>query len=685
MQSKPLLIVLILVVLAGFISGCGTENQIQATATVTASPTHTLTPTPTSTPTPIPPPEGEWSQYWNSNQIQDLEFDNQGYLWGRGSGTLIRWDVQDGTYQEYGVPEGMPANTANKIFPGPEGEIWVVYANDGLWQFADSDWNIYREIGEIEGYRVDATAVGPDGKLWICTEESLSSFDGSEWFTLDVEGGMNPGFCKFLTIDQQGSPLMQGVYGVSVYQEPDWILLDIEGLDFSYKKPLGAHTAPNGNLIFVYGDDGELYYEDGAWYRDRIDPKDFALSSTGKYWMIQDGGFINPDHLITRELGNYFKFDLQGGGEPQYVYGYHWDHPFHERMPSESLGKIYPGLNNDLWITCKQGLLHQVGNSITLIPIESISSYYSISDLAINKWGQVFVALPDGIYQVKGEQLIPFHTEVTLRSNSFNLITDGAGILWLDTSKGLQSFDGETWLDYDYLPGEMAAAPNGDLWIADSKGVSHWNGEIWEDYSRKEVEGLLDGTIGGLFIGQDGLVWVGVQKEGVSFYDGDSWTAIPVEVEDDLYRVYGIGADSSGTIYLVSRTKEDSQPVLQVIQGDNWDSQPLEESLVGFSQHPDGSLWMALENGFYTLEDGNLTSLSIPLPEEGIIIRDFEIAPDGSLWVGTYQGAYRYDGYAWERYTEADGLRSNSVGDLAIGPDNTIWFAGSGLTRFGAP
>jgi len=690
-RTRYLFFVIIGLLLAVVYSGCSSISQLGGTATPTATgtntPTPTATPTPTPSPTPtiIPPPQGEWSQYWNSNQIKDLVFDSQGYLWGRGSGTLIRWDIRDGSYQEYGLSEGMPSNTANKIFLGPQGEIWVVYSEDGLWQRAELDWITHREVGEIEGYRVDATAIGPDGTLWICTEESLSSFDGSEWFSLDVEGGLESGFCEYLTVDLQGRPLMQGVHGISVYQDQEWILIELEGLDFSYSKPLGAHTAPDGDLCFIYGDDGELYYEDGGWYRDRIDPKDFAISTGGSYWMIQDGGFINPDHLIRRELGNFYQFDLEGGGDPQFVYGIHWNHPFHDRMPSESLGKIYPGINNDMWITSKEGLLHQVGNSISLISIESISYYSSIYDLAINRFGQVFIALPDGISQVKGDKLIPFHTEVDLLSNSMSLIVDRSGTLWLDTARGFQSFDGETWVEHDQNPIAMAAAPNGDLWIATSDGVSHWDGSDWTEYAKDAVEGLLDGSISSLYVGEDGVVWVGVYKKGISSFDGTTWKTIPVEVDGELYSVYGIAADNAGTAYLVFRTKEDPQIRMQVIRDDSRESLEVDERLVGFASHPDGSLWMALDNGFFRVDDGNLTHSSIPLPEEGITLRDFEIGPDGSLWVGTHKGAFRYDGFTWEKYTVEDGLRSNLVEDLAIGPDNTIWFSGSGLTRFGPP
>ena len=95
------------------------------------------TPTPTPTPTPIPPPQGEWSQYWNINHIHDLVIDGEGYLWGQGSGTIIRWNTREGTYQEFGTAQGLPANTADRIFLGPDGEVWLHFHDNGLWQFDD--------------------------------------------------------------------------------------------------------------------------------------------------------------------------------------------------------------------------------------------------------------------------------------------------------------------------------------------------------------------------------------------------------------------------------------------------------------------------------------------------------------------------------------------------------------------
>ena len=130
-QRFLVLLVLILgLLISATVSGCSAVTQVRTTptplvtATNTPTPTPTNTPTPTPTPTSIPSPQGVWSQYWDSNQIHDLLIDKQGYLWARGSATIIRWNVREGTFQEFGIDQGLPANIADKIFLGPSGEAW---------------------------------------------------------------------------------------------------------------------------------------------------------------------------------------------------------------------------------------------------------------------------------------------------------------------------------------------------------------------------------------------------------------------------------------------------------------------------------------------------------------------------------------------------------------------------------
>ena len=69
--------------------------------------------------------------------------------------------------------------------------------------------------------------------------------------------------------------------------------MTIEGVGFNYNDPQGAYTAPNGTVWFAYGGEGMLWFDGTYWQRAKIPPKDFALTSTGKAWLLRDWGFFN--------------------------------------------------------------------------------------------------------------------------------------------------------------------------------------------------------------------------------------------------------------------------------------------------------------------------------------------------------------------------------------------------------
>ena len=55
-------------------------------------------------------------------------------------------------------------------------------------------------------------------------------------------------------------------------------------------------------------------------------------------------------------------------------------------------------------------------------------------------------------------------------------------------------------------------------------------------------------------------------------------------------------------------------------------------------------------------------------------------APDGALWAATTGGAVRWDlvSESYIQYTQADGLTSNYVTDVAVAPDGTLWVSALG-------
>ncbi len=693
-RRRALITILIFLTLAVSGAGCSAANQLRATATPTATstntPTPTATPTPTPTPTPtiIPPPQGEWSQYWDSNQMYDLLIDGDGYLWGRGVGTIIRWNLREGTYQEFGIADGLPKNQADKIFLGPSGEAWLYFRNEGLYQFEDPDWIAWYEQDEIEGYRLDATALGPDGTLWACTNASLSRFDGQEWFQLEVDGGMEEGYCEYLTVDLQGNPWMQGKYGVAVYDAPDWINWEIEGVDFDYDDPIGAYTAPNGTIWFAYSGDGMLWFDGTYWQKNNISPKDFAITSTGKAWLLHDGGFFNPDGLNEYKYGVHLYIDFENGGDSMLVEGWHWNLPFAHEMPVEKIAEMYPGVNNDLWMTCEEGIIHVAHGNIELIPIEGMNSASDIKDLVITRTGQIYLAFEDGIYKFINNQTQPLFTESEMVGNNLSgLAVDPNGSLWLDSNLGLQSYNGGTWSKPD-LPGgtiyDLVQDPEGEIWVYHSPYLSRWDGNSWESFNFQEVEDIPGNYINAMFVDDEGVLWLGFSDDGYASFNGTNWTSNFLDEESDIGYIRNIARDQAGTVYLVSSSE--GKFYLHWQDGQDWESQELDSSAAAFKRHPGGELWLLLSNGeIYKLENGNLDPVDLENPASDATMYDLVFSPDSSIWLATSQGAFRYDNQVWESYTIEDGLRGDWVRSIAIGLDGAIWFGGSGLTRLGPP
>lgn len=80
----------------------------------------------------------------------------------------------------------------------------------------------------------------------------------------------------------------------------------------------------------------------------------------------------------------------------------------------------------------------------------------------------------------------------------------------------------------------------------------------------------------------------------------------------------------------------------------------------GVSRYKDGQ-WTRFTEGSTggAVPDKNLMSMSAGL--------------NGDIWVGSFSGVSRYKDGQWTRLTAADGLLSNYVYAVAVGPDDSLW------------
>src|SRR5262249_32705131 len=196
------------------------------------------------------------------------------------------------------------------------------------------------------------------------------------------------------------------------------------------------------------------------------------------------------------------------------------------------------------------------------------------------------------------------------------------------------------------------AAGGGDIWLFGSDGGvvrvadTFRNGQCaasgvgvrYGPIFRREDSGLLANTVPALAIGVDGTLWFGAAL-GLTGFSNGRFTPVPF---DPTAPLRGDAATLEAFFQAVAQAIFDSQPLTTVGVG-----------AVSF-----------------------VTAFGRPLVKEDVI---FSLVVDrqNRLWVGTLGGGLRRieGGKETLHLTRSDGLSSNLVFALAVGPDDTVWAA----------
>jgi ligand-binding sensor domain-containing protein len=290
-----------------------------------------------------------------------------------------------------------------------------------------------------------------------------------------------------------------------------------------------------------------------------------------------------------------------------------------------------------------------------------------------------------------------------------DLAVDREGNLWAATFGGLVKWtvDGvyEKFTTADGLPdnnvGSVAVAPDGTVWLGFFEdGLAAFDGtdpagpKIGRTFTT--ADGLPDDHVRDVAVAPDGTVWFSTYGNVITRFDGASWTTYTTM---DGLPGGSISADISvapdGTVWVYTRG-EISCFDGQTTTGETWTPYIADGLSSGdvqdISVATDGTIWIAtagcqvarLDNTrwiTYTVGGGIKNC-----PDPNTIAA----APGSALWVGTQGGGLFYfdstkPAYeAWVRYTERDGLLSNTIDDIAIAPDGAAWtgsWPGRGISR----
>lgn len=198
---------------------------------------------------------------------------------------------------------------------------------------------------------------------------------------------------------------------------------------------------------------------------------------------------------------------------------------------------------------------------------------------------------------------------------------DNAGRVWLATDQG-----GVTIIDLR------------------TRSVSYLKNDPFDQFS------LIQNSVNCLYRDDEGGMWVGCYKRGVSYYN-ESALKFRTDYLSDLNYV------------------KDFSPDVNVIRVDSH-----------------GNLWAGTSNGLVAEDAASGKRHIYRSPVGSNVIVSMLTASDGKLWMGTYRGGLvSYDGHDFTTYKSApDFLSDDNVWSLAQDPEGYIWIGtlNHGLQRF---
>lgn len=598
---------------------------------------------------PVAPDHPVWTTYTNANDVYDMTFDHEGYLWAATSGGEIRWNLADSTYTKYTIDNGLGNNIVQAVAVSPDGTLWFG-TQGGVFSFDGETWNTYTRANGLADNWVNAIAVASDGTLWFGTQGGVSSFDGEIWTTYTTADGLVNNRVTAIAIANDGALWFGSSGGVSRFDGQSWS---------KYTRDLGGYwvvaiaVAPDGALWF--GTPGGVFRFDGQSWTTYTEADGLADNLVDAIAVAPDGGL-----WVGTESGvSYFN------GQTWTDYA----------DPGSAVKAIAVGPDGTPWFGTIEGILHLDGDLWTAYIDEHLAW---VTDIAVTSDGTVWFGTEGGASRFDGETWTTYTTADGLAGDIVHSVAVAPdGVVWFGTNGGVSRFDSETWTTYTAADGlglrgyeirAIAVAPDGTVWAGAGDrrsqyggGVSRFDGETWTNYTT--ADGLRYDSAIAVAPAPDSTVWVGIGGGGgVAHFDGETWTSY------------------NYNNYIES----------------NWGPTWVSAIAVG----PDGILWVGTHNfkrsrgsGVFRFDSETWINYTADDGLAGNIIPSIAVAPDGTVWVGAYSefapdggpappgGISYFDGETW--HTMTDGPSARFISDIAVAPDGVLWFGkAGGVSRY---
>ena len=554
----------------------------------------------------------------------------------------------------------LSSNIVNQIVQSPDGFLWIRYGSGALDRFDGQHFSM-RDAG-----KVSALAMGPDGDLWVGTNELLQVPAATFKQFGPLQTITHPGLDTMiisLHFSRNGVIWVGTISGLYRFQHgafscviPQRIIERIEESS-NGDLLLGTTQGPllwNGSQVVTYT---EVATQLGIKTEDI---KHVLEDSRGVTW-------IGTKFGVARSVGGSIE-KLQPWGPNK-----------------NGANRVYEDPKGNVWIVGEEGLFQATTEGLKLA-IAHISVRCIYGDRDGNLW---IGTNGDGLYRFKRRTVQTFTTADGLPGNvPMAVLTSHDGTLWAGFNcGGLVHFDGHSFRTYNEKDGlrngcvwTLAEDANNDLWIGTwGGGVFRFRNGSFTQFSTPQ--GLPSDVVLSMRASRDGSIWLSTPRALSRLRNGEvrNYT-----VADGLSSnvIFAVREDPRGGMWIATRKGIDR------LEGDRFVkvSSIPETRVYLLGETSSGALYLTVKaKGVGRLEDGQFTEV-IPNLEQSTMVRtdqgDLWFAGVGILRVppgGLEQKRGHDEPMDFETFGVDDGMISLQSSDgapsSAITPDGRLWFA----------
>lgn len=311
----------------------------------------------------------------------------------------------------------------------------------------------------------------------------------------------------------------------------------------------------------------------------------------------------------------------------------------------------------------------------------------SVTSLAEDGAGGVFVGTDAGVYRQDGDRFLPLSGTATAGAVK-SLLADGDGGVWIGASQGLGHFTkgGVRWFGgrggvSDQILA-LARDVEGRVWVGTVGGLFRLDAERLVAVPTR-VDAAPPEAVRALLADREGSLWFGSDLGVARLRDGQASAPLGRGGLTDT-RVLSLAQDREGSLWIgtyaggLNQLKDVALLTYTSAHGLAAD----EIGTVALARA--GGVFVGLDAGeIYRLTQGRLHSLAAAGAVRSAAIGALHEDPRGRLWVGSEGGLLRYEAGRWKRFTASDGVPEVSVRAVFQDSGGRTWIGteGAGVVR----